>query len=805
MTIIVVDDNEQNRYQLQFLLGGNGYQVVTAVNGAEALAKARQNPPDLIVSDILMPVMDGFALCREWKKDDRLRSIPFIFYTATYTDERDRAFALSLGAERFLVKPECPEVLMQAVRDVLSQVQRSPAEPPAASPDGETGFLKQYNETLIRKLETKMQQLEQANRKLIQSLAERKQTEAALAEEAIRRRILVEESSDGIVVLDHEGKVFEANRRYAEMLGYTPEEVLQLHVWDWDSLSTREQLLEMIRQVDSAGAHFETRHRRKDGTFLDVEISTNGALCGGRKLVFCVCRDITARKRSEEALQESERRLAEAHDMAQLGYWMWDVKTGHVEWSDQVYTIFRLDPATFTPCIDSILAFSPWPEDCERDKELIRKAGESHEKGSYEQKILRQDKSVGFYQSTFQGRYDDQGELVSIVGTILDITERKRTEHELLKMQKLQSVGTLAGGIAHDFNNILTGVYGNISLAMEDLSKEHPSYALLEEAEKSMNRAVLLTKQLLTFAKGGTPVKENVRLEDMVEEVARFNLTGSTVSLVYHHDEGLWPVDADRGQIQQVVSNLVINARQAMPNGGHLTITLENTELPEGAVPTLRQGRYVKITLRDEGCGIDPKIFAQIFDPYFTTKPSGSGLGLATAWSVITRHGGHIGLESELGKGTTFTVYLPASTSAQPTETRSPSAEFPEPERPANILVMDDEEAVSQLVARMLAPCGYSVVTASNAQEVIARYRQALEDGTPFDAVILDLTIPGGPGGKEAVKELLTLDSNVCAIVSSGYAEDPVMANPGAYGFKGTVAKPYTAHTLRDAIARVLA
>ena len=396
------------------------------------------------------------------------------------------------------------------------------------------------------------------------------------------------------------------------------------------------------------------------------------------------------------------------------------------------------------------------------------------------------------------------GGSMRIVALCRDITVRKRNENELQKMDKLQSIGVLAGGIAHDFNNVLLGLYGNISIAMDDLSKEHPSYAPLEEAEKSMTRAVRLTKQLLTFAKGGDPVKESVSLGTMIGEVARFDLTGSNVSLVYHHDEDLWPVDADRGQLQQVVSNLVINARQAMPKGGHLTITLENADHPSESVPGLRAGRYVKVMVQDTGGGIEPKVLGHIFDPYFTTKQTGSGLGLATVWSIITKHGGHIGVVSELGKGTTFTFYLPAS-AALPVKTKPPAAEGPAPARLAKLLIMDDDDMVCDLASKILARCGYTVATAPGGQEAIALYRQALESGAPFDAVIMDLTIPGGPGGKEVIKDLLALDPRVHAIVSSGYADDPVMANPSAYGFKGTVAKPYTARALREAVALVLA
>ena len=422
----------------------------------------------------------------------------------------------------------------------------------------------------------------------------------------------------------------------------------------------------------------------------------------------------------------------------------------------------------------------------------------------FESRHRRKDGSVYDVEVAVQYKPGDNGWLVVFLH---DISARKRTEDELLKMQKLQSVGTLAGGIAHDFNNILLGVFGNITLAKCELSKEHPCYSLLEESEKSMTRAVRLTKQLLTFAKGGEPVKEVVCLREAVEEIARFDLSGSNVSLVYRQSPDLWPVEADKGQLQQVVSNLTINARQAMPKGGHLHITLENTGVQQSSFPGLRPGRYVKIIIQDEGTGIDPKVLDQIFDPYFTTKQTGNGLGLATVWSVINKHGGHIGVVSELGKSTTFTVHLPASASAEPAANKpKPAADGqpPAPSKPDKVLVMDDDESVCMLASRMLKRCGYAVETVPDGQEAIARYRQALEAGEPFAAVIMDLTIPGGIGGKEAIQDLLAIDAHVRAIVSSGYAGDPVMANFADYGFKGIAAKPYTVNELRDVVARVL-
>ncbi|MFO7536117.1 MAG: cache domain-containing protein [Kiritimatiellia bacterium] len=385
-----------------------------------------------------------------------------------------------------------------------------------------------------------------------------------------------------------------------------------------------------------------------------------------------------------------------------------------------------------------------------------------------------------------------------------DITQHKRAETELQNMQKLQSVGTLAGGIAHDFNNILMGVFGNIALAKEDLPKDHPGYVSLEEAEKAMNRAVRLTKQLLTFAKGGEPVKENVSLGALVEEVARFDLSGSNVRLECRPAADLWLAEVDKGQIQQVISNLTINARQAMPEGGRLYIALENALVPEGAVAGLAPGKYVRVTLRDEGTGIEHKHLARIFDPYFTTKQSGNGLGLAIAYSVIQKHGGRIGVESELGKGTTFTLYLPASEAQPASQTESPDGKCTPLGRPARILVMDDEETVCALVSRMLARGGYSAATAPDGQQAVTLYKEAMAAGAPFDAVIMDLTIPGGIGGKEAIRLLLAVDPQARVIVSSGYAGDPVMANYADYGFKGIAAKPYTQSELRKVLGQVL-
>jgi two-component system cell cycle sensor histidine kinase/response regulator CckA len=391
-----------------------------------------------------------------------------------------------------------------------------------------------------------------------------------------------------------------------------------------------------------------------------------------------------------------------------------------------------------------------------------------------------------------------------ILSVVRDITERKQAEEAFQKMEKLKSVGTLAGGIAHDFNNILTGLFGNISIAKETLPTDHPGFASLEEAEKSMNRAIRLTKQLLTFAKGGAPVMENIRLDNLVEEVIRFDLSGSNVKPIFEYADDLWPAEVDGGQIQQVFSNLTINARQAMPDGGHLYITLENAAISENKMPDLVQGKYIRITVTDEGTGIDRKHIGRIFEPYFTTKHAGSGLGLATSHSIIHQHGGCIRVDSQLGKGAMFIIYLPASKTQQPSETKQPEIKCTPIEQTARILVMDDEEMIRNVATLMLEKNGYWVETANGGSQAIEMYQQAIEVGKPFDVVITDLTIPGGIGGKEVIRHILEINPKAKVIVSSGYANDPIMAKYADYGFSGVVAKPYTLSSLHGVLSRVL-
>jgi signal transduction histidine kinase/CheY-like chemotaxis protein len=381
-----------------------------------------------------------------------------------------------------------------------------------------------------------------------------------------------------------------------------------------------------------------------------------------------------------------------------------------------------------------------------------------------------------------------------------EIAERERMEAELSRVQKLESLGLLAGGIAHDFNNLLGAIMGNISLAMLDVDPGNSAYQQLTKAERASFRAQELTRQLLTFSRGGAPVKRRITLPGIITESVGFSLRGSRVSHDLSIAADLWPVEADEGQMMQVFNNLLINADQAMPAGGSIRITAGNVELGPGEVPSLAAGRYVTITVRDEGTGIPRDHLDRIFDPYFTTKQKGSGLGLAATYSIIRKHDGHITVTSELGKGSVFRIYLPASEG----EVAPPPRQEKFMRGSGTVLIMDDDEDMRKTTGDMLMRMGYTVDYAEEGNAAIAKYREARAAGSSFAAVIMDLTVPGGMGGKEAIGKLLEIDPAVRAIVSSGYSDDPVMADFRAYGFRGVAIKPYRIRELSEVVASVI-
>jgi PAS domain S-box-containing protein len=412
----------------------------------------------------------------------------------------------------------------------------------------------------------------------------------------------------------------------------------------------------------------------------------------------------------------------------------------------------------------------------------------------------------------------------AILGIGIDLTEQRRLAEQLQRAQRLESIGLLAGGIAHDFNNILTSIVGSIALARLNARDGGDVDDLLAGAEKACLRARSLTKQLLTFSRGGAPVKETGSIGALVRETAEFVLRGSAVGYDVQIAADLWPASFDEGQMSQVFNNLLINAVQAMPRGGRIRIAARNlTVAPEAGAAAagstrpgpgaeapalaLDPGRWIEIAVSDEGVGIPPEHLDRVFDPYFTTKSDGSGLGLATSYSIVRRHGGFVTVRSCVGTGTTATVLLPAAdedaAAALPAQAAARPAQPPRPAGGGRVLVMDDQPAVRETIAHMLGRLGYAAVLAPDGEAAIARYEETLRGGRPYDLVIMDLTVPGGMSGREAAGRIRALDPHARLVASSGYSTDPVMADPRAFGFDAVLPKPFFLEDLVAVMARV--
>jgi PAS domain S-box-containing protein len=402
---------------------------------------------------------------------------------------------------------------------------------------------------------------------------------------------------------------------------------------------------------------------------------------------------------------------------------------------------------------------------------------------------------------------DKESRIVGAVLVFRDISEKRKMEEELLKAQKLESIGILAGGIAHDFNNLLTAILGNISLSKMYVSVGDKIHQKLCEAEKASLRARDLTQQLLTFSRGGAPVKKTSSIAEIIKDSAAFSLSGSKVTCTFAIPADLWLVEVDEGQISQVINNIILNAEQAMPAGGGIEVACRNVLVGADDNLPLRDGRYILLTVSDQGEGIPEEALPRIFDPYFTTKDRGKGLGLSTVYSIVQHHDGHIAVSSKPGVGSTFFIYLPASCATE--ELSSSEVPASEPSEATSVkgkvLVMDDEENIREVVAEMLRFLGYEVTLSRDGEEAVSLYMQALESNQPFAAVLMDLTIPGGMGGGEAMRILREINPEVKGIVSSGYSNDPILSDYVTFGFHGIITKPYKLAELRDVLERVIA
>lgn len=435
-----------------------------------------------------------------------------------------------------------------------------------------------------------------------------------------------------------------------------------------------------------------------------------------------------------------------------------------------------------------------------RVEATLGRAIDSGESEVIEYWAIDADQEMRWHSAHF-GPIREEGRDETAIVIVRDITEQKEIREELAKRERLDSLGVLAGGLAHDFNNLLTAILANISMAKMYGDLQEDAFQMLTDAEKASLRAKRLTQQLLAFSKGGAPTKKTVCISKVLRDTTDFVLSGSNVKCDYAFPDDLWPVEADEGQIDQVIQNLVINADQAMPGGGTLSVSCENVTLGRNDLPDATGGRFVRISFADEGTGIPDKHLPKVFDPFFTTKRKGSGLGLATSFSIVQNHGGHIRVESSLGEGTTFHVYLRASDKPVEPPKTPPAKNI---RGHGRVLLVDDEEIIRRSAGGLLRRLGYEVDMAEDGSAAIRLFRRAVKENRPFDAVIMDLTIPGGMGGEDTVQELKKIDPAAKVVVSSGYSNDAVLSRYEEYGFCAAVTKPWRVEELSEALERAI-
>jgi PAS domain S-box-containing protein len=631
-----------------------------------------------------------------------------------------------------------------------------------------------------------------------------KLAQGALSEPEERYRDLFENANDAIFIVDADHRYIDVNKKATELCGFSREEFLNMTIAD---VVPAEQIpkseAEFVKLRDRGRYEkFTGKMRTKGGRWIDVEVNSsaivkNNRVIGSRDIV----RDITERKRAEDALRASENLLQTI-----------------IETEPECVKLVARDGSLLLMNRAGLAMIEADSLDQVKGKSIFALIAPEHVeafKKNVEGVFQGKSGTLEFDMIGNKGRRlrldthavplrNEQNEIIALLAVTRDVTERKKLEEELIRSQKMESVGLLAGGIAHDFNNMLTAIVGNISIAKKYLISEEPIEkvsARLTEAEKASFRAKELTQQLLTFSRGGAPIKNTASIGAIIQESAGFALRGSDVQCSFIIPDDLWPVEVDEGQMSQVIHNLIINAGQSMPEGGTVTIECANIVVRTDAGLPLKEGRYVRTSIHDRGVGISHEHLHKIFDPYFTTKQKGSGLGLSITYSIVKKHQGLITVDSRFGLGTTFHIYLPASGSKVPLKEDKAELLITGEGR---ILVMDDEDAVRSVAAEMLRGLGYEVQVAGDGVEALRLYAEARESGNGFHAVIMDLTVPGGMGGKETLKRLHEIDPAVIAIASSGYSNDPVMADYRKYGFAGVMAKPYKISTLSVVVNNVL-
>ena len=625
-----------------------------------------------------------------------------------------------------------------------------------------------------------------------------------MGEDRWRLGTILASAPDIMLLLDAEGTCVEILTNQDELLFKGPDSLIGKRLHDILPVDVADAALTAIRRAIDTGKtqSLEYALNLSDGThWFEGRTSPLAASRDSSQQVVWIAQDITARKRAELRLAESERRFRRVFDFGSIGMVMTDTDHNIIDANPHFCNLLGYQEHEL---IGRRMLDLLHPDDC-GDKPMRAlsqglKAGVDYARE--EERFIKKDGAILQTSVTISCVRDVDNWPASIVVMVEDITGRKWLEDELFKLQKLESLGVLAGGIAHDFNNILTAVFGSLSLATSYCEEDSPLGRALNIADTAACRAQELTHQLLTFSKGGEPIRRLCRIDELVREAAKFSLSGADAVCDFHFADDLWPCEVDAGQISRVIQNLVINALQAMASGGRIVITAKNIVVPQKSDLPVEPGPYVQLTVEDRGSGIEEAKLSSIFDPFYSTKEEGSGLGLSVAHSIVTRHGGLLSANSRVGEGTTMTVRLPAMPLSTPVVTPRPS---PAPAKGrSSILVMDDDDLIRTVCGDLLHELGYDVTTTENGETALSAYQSRRESGGRYDLVIADLTVPGGMGGVELAMKLQQLDPGALVLASSGYSNDPIATVLKEKGFAGFLPKPYDLKTIGDCLEELL-
>jgi two-component system, cell cycle sensor histidine kinase and response regulator CckA len=818
--ILAVEDSPTQGEALRTGLETQGFDVELVTTGESALERLESVESghfQLVVSDVVMPGIDGFELCRRIKAGAH-KEIPVVLLTSL-TDPMAIVRGLECGADNYVTKPYTVGHLLARIRNALDKYTLRSSSRSSMGINVrflDTNFtITSGKEQILDLFISSIEDVLRMNEALLASQRELAETQKQLEEFAARMArqaqvtaekysVLMHSANDAIFVLERDGRIADANARATELLG-AKRPLLGRKLVEFSAHDSQERLCDLLstlKDLDKVSDE-NIAFVRTNGRLVYCDVSVSRTRDGTGDLSLVILHDVTQRRITEEGLRRSRQQLAEAQSISGLGSFERDLSDDTIVCSDELYRIWGVRPTGFPSTHKNFIDYVH-PEDIGSLTEALRLAIQGGPPLDAEFRVVRSDNSVLHVQARAEVRRDPTGAPISLVGTVMDITERKNLEQQLRQAQKMDAIGQLAGGIAHDFNNLLTVIQGNSDLALDSLDPSTSAHGDISEIRKAAASAAALTQQLLAFSRRQVLQLRPIELRAVARGVERMlgRLLGENIELVLELDEDPGLVLADSGQIEQVLINLTVNARDAMPAGGRITIASTSarvTASEESEIP-LSPGEYEVLKVSDTGTGMDAATQERIFEPFFTTKPAGrgTGLGLSTVHGIVKQSGGELHVDSALGEGTTFTIYFPRVSGTILADVPKKAARAGGGSE--TILVVEDEAPLRHLVRRVLMKKGYVVLEAANAEEAI---RICENESQHFDLIVTDVVMPG-LNAREMVERIAEMRSGIKVLFMSGYHKDHVMVQNLATATIDFLHKPFSPQDLAEKVRRVL-